>query len=141
MPERLGNRLRLGNGEKNMTWTLDCNSQLRIIELVYTGRTSGMDLQESTSKAIAMGKEKGCLMFFVDATEIVVSGSIFDLLDLPARQYPAANLYHQGRIAVVLPKRPKEQEDARFYETACVNRGWAVKLFPNRDEGIEWLTG
>ena len=124
-----------------MAWTLECDSKLRIIELVYTGRTTGVDLQESTLKAIAMGKEEGFLNFLVDATEIVLLGSIFDLLDLPVRQYPAANLYYQGRVAVVLPKRPKEQQDARFYETACVNRGWLVKLFPNRDEGIAWLTG
>jgi hypothetical protein len=124
-----------------MAWTLEHSSKLRVIELVCTGRTTGLDLREATSKAIALGKEQGSSMFLVDATEIELTASTFDLYDLPGRQYPAENLARQSHVAVVLPKRPKERKDAEFYETACVNRGWLVKLFPNRDEGIEWLTG
>jgi hypothetical protein len=124
-----------------MTWTLEYSNKLRVIKLVYTGRTTGLDLQESTFKAIALSKEQGSLMFLVDSTEIELTASTFNLYDLPDRQYLAENLDRKSHVAVVLPRRPKEQEDARFYETACVNRGWFVMLFPNCDEGIEWLTG
>ncbi len=124
-----------------MTWTLEYSSKLQVIELVYTGRTTGLDLRESTSKAIALGKEQSSSMFLVDATEIELTVSTFDLYDLPTHQYPAMNLDRQSHVAVVLPKQSKEQEDARFYETACINRGWLVKLFPDCAEGIEWLTG
>jgi hypothetical protein len=124
-----------------MTQILGYKSKLRIIELVYTGNTTGLDLRESTSKAIALDKEKGSLKFLVDATEIELTASIFDLYDLPARHYHEENLDRQSHVAVILPKRPKEQKDAQFYETACVNRGWFVKLVSNREEGIDWLMG
>lgn len=75
-----------------MTWTLEYSSKLQVIELVYTGRTTGLDLRESTSKAIALGKEQSSSMFLVDATEIELTVSTFDLYDLPTHQYPAMNL-------------------------------------------------
>jgi hypothetical protein len=77
----------------------------------------------------------------VDATEIELTASTFDLYDLPAHQYVVDGIDHRTGVAVVQPKSRKEQEAAQFYETACVNRGWRVRLFPNRDEAIKWLMG
>ena len=124
-----------------MAYTLEYNRTLNIVELVYTGLYTTQESQESTSRAIALGKEHGDADVFVDATEAVLAVSIFDLLDLPDRQYVAENLNRRIRVAIVPPRRPKDKEDVLFYETACLNRGWQVRLVPNRDDAIEWLTG
>ena len=124
-----------------MNWTLDYNNMLRAIELVYTGRITGPDLRETTSKAIVLIKEHGNADALVDATEIELTASLFDLYDLPAHQYVVEGLNYRTRVAVVLPTLPKERKDVLFYETACVNRGWLVRSFPNRSDAIEWLTG
>lgn len=124
-----------------MKWTLGYNGTLSIIELVFAGRNTGQDLRESTSEAIALSKQQGCLKFLVDATDIELGATLFDLHDLPATQYKVENLDRRSRAALVLPKSPKEQVDAEFYETACNNHGWRVKSFRTRDEGIEWLKG
>jgi hypothetical protein len=124
-----------------VAWTLEYNSTLRIVEIVLAGSITGPDLQESTSKAIALSKDQGIpAAFLVDATELELAASIVDLYDLPAQQYFAEGADLRNRLALVLPQSPKARRDARFYETACVNRGWNVKSFPNRDEAIEWLT-
>jgi hypothetical protein len=122
-----------------MKWKLEYNETLEIIELAYRGRNTGQDLRESTSKAVALGKEQGISRFLVDATEIELSAPTFDLYDLPA-QYEAEGADRRGRLALVLPKLPKEKKDAEFYETVCNNRGWNVRSFPKPDEAIRWLT-
>ena len=124
-----------------MKWTLNYDGALSIVALVFTGRNTGQDLRESTSEAIALGKRQGCLKFLVDATDMELDATRFELYDLPATQYRVENLDRRSRAALVLPKLPKELEDAKFYETACVNRGWRVKSFRTRDEAIEWLKG
>ena len=55
-------------------------------------------------------------------------------------RYVADGLERLSRVALVYPRSPKAKEAARFYETACINRGWNVRLFPERDDAIEWLT-
>jgi len=124
-----------------MAYTLEYNHTLRIVELVYTGRYTAQESQESTSKAIAIGKEHGDADALVDAAEVELAVSLFDLLDLPDRQYVEEGMNRRIRVAVVPPRLLKDKKDAQFYETACLNRGWQVRLFPNRDDAIEWLTG
>ena len=124
-----------------MAYTLEYNRILKIVELVYTGRLTAQESRESTSKTIALGKKHGDADALIDITEAELSVSIFDLLVLPDRQYAEEDMNRTIRVAVVPPKLPKDKEAARFYETACLNRGWRVQLFPNRDDAIEWLKG
>ncbi|MBN1378896.1 MAG: STAS/SEC14 domain-containing protein [Gammaproteobacteria bacterium] len=123
-----------------MPYTLNYNHSLQLVEVVYTGKVTADELRESTSKAIALGKKHGDADALVDGTEMELVASSVDLLDLPAHQYEAEKMSRRVRVAFVLPKLSKELENSKFYETASVNRGWQVRLFPNRNEAIEWLT-
>ena len=124
-----------------MTWTLGYNSELSIIEAVFTGRTDGMDVQVFTAKAIALGQQHGCLRYFTDASNIELQTSTLDIYDLPNRQYQALGLDRQSRVAIVLPISLKEFEIAKYFETSCNNAGWCVRTFSTRDQAIEWLIG
>ena len=123
-----------------MAYTLEYNRNLAIVELIYTGQFTAQEARESTSKAIALGKVHGDADAYVDASEVELAVSIFDLLDLPNRQYVEEGMNRSIRVAVVPPKLPKDREAAQFYETASLNRGWHVRLFPSRDDAIKWLT-
>ena len=124
-----------------MTSTLEYNSKLNIIEIVHAGRTTKADLTAGTTKAIALSKEKGIFDVLIDTTEIELAASLFDIFNLPAKQYVEEALDHRIRIGLIQPKLSKEKENAEFYEIACVNRGWLVKIFLNRNDAIEWLKG
>lgn len=123
-----------------MAYTLKFNRTLKIVELVFSGRLTAQESREATSKAIALGKEYGDADALVDAMEVELDVSIIDLLDLPERLYVEEEMNRRIRVAVVSPRLPKKQGDVRFYETSCLNRGWQVRLWPNRDDAIEWLT-
>jgi hypothetical protein len=123
-----------------MTWTLEYNRTLRIVDLVFSGITSGRDLQEATTKCILLGKEQGAVQYLVDAEELELFAPLVDIIDLPDKQYVVEGLDRLSRVALVNPKSSKAKEAAYFYETVCINRGWNVRLFPKRDDAIEWLT-
>jgi hypothetical protein len=125
--------------EMNMNWTVKFNRELRIVETVFTGKTTGSNLRDATTRTIALANEQGTTGVLVDATGIQMVASTLDILDLPARQYEKDDLDRRTHVALILPTQEKEREDARFYETACVNRGWQVRSFPSQDEAIEWL--
>ena len=122
-----------------MTTTLEYNSKLHIIEIVHTGLTPVANLTAVTTKGIELTKEKNIFDVLIDATEIELVTSLCDIFNLPAKQYVEESLDHRIRIGLVQPKLTKEKEDAQFYETACINRGWFVKTFSNRNDAIDWL--
>ena len=107
---------------------------------MFSDITSGRDLQEATTKCILLAKEQGTVQFLVDAEELELFAPLVDIIDLPDKQYVVEGLERLSRVALVNPKSPKAKEAAYFYETVCINRGWNVQLFPNRDDAIEWLT-
>jgi hypothetical protein len=123
-----------------MAWTLEYNRSLRIVDLVFSGITSGRDLQEATTKCILLANEQGTVQFLVDAEELELFAPLVDIIDLPYKQYVAECLERLSRVALVNPNSPKAKEAAHFYETVCINRGWIARLFPKRDDAIEWLT-
>jgi len=121
-----------------MTWKLEYNSKLRIIELVYSGDVSGSDMRDSTSRAISLSQEHAITDFLVDASKQEQAGTVTDIHELP-QQYVEDGADHQSRVAYVKPISPDLQQIAEFYETVCVNRGWHVQSFTNRHEAIGWL--
>jgi len=123
-----------------MAYTLKFNPTLKIVELVFTGRLTAQESREATSEAIALGKKYGDADALVDAMDIELDVSILDLVDLPDRLYVEEDMSRRIRVAVVSPRPPKKEGNVRFYETSCLNRGWQVRLWPNRDDAIEWLT-
>ncbi len=122
-----------------MPWNAKHNETLQLIEVVYTGLTTARDLQEATSKCIAMGKEKGINRFLVDSEGLELSASFVDVFELCDKKYTAEKADRLSRIAVVLPRSTEAQEVARFYETVCRNRGWMANVVSTRQEAIDWL--
>lgn len=126
-----------------MAWSWRSLESLGIVEAVYQGEVSAAELQESASTAIELEKSQGQRRFLVDCSNIRLSPStsLADIYNLPAVQYEAEGADREAAIAVFAPAESSEFDAIQFYETACVNRNWNVKLFLDRDEAIEWLTG
>ena len=124
-----------------MPWNALHHQKLNIVELVFTGSTTAKDLQEGTSKCIALGKEHETNRFLVDGEELELSVTLTDIYKLIDEQYVIEQADRTSRIAVVRPRSPQAQEGVRFYETVCMNRGWAAKITSTRKEAVDWLLG
>ncbi len=123
-----------------MPWSVKHNPSLGIIEEVFTGQMKMSELKESVSQRIVLEKETGITKVLVDASELVLDATIFEVLNLPDKFYSSQEASRVTHMALVLPTSPKTKEDAEFYETACLNRGWYVQIFSDRQSAVEWLT-
>ncbi len=124
-----------------MTWKLNRLQEQKIIELMLEGGISGKDAREMTSAAIKLSKECRINIFLVDASKLEAAPDTFSLYDLPNTLYLHDDLERDSRIAVVVSRLPQVQKDLKFYETTCMNQGWNVNLFSDREQAILWLTG
>jgi hypothetical protein len=124
-----------------MSYTINHNASLGVIELTYSGRITGTDLREATSKCISLGRQTGTTKFLVDEVGMDLAVSILDLYDLPNKQYEDEEANRQGRVAIILPTSKEARDAVQFYVTACQNRGWFVRVFSERLSAINWLTG
>lgn len=122
-----------------MPFTINHNATLGIIEVTYRGRVSGNELKAATSLCIALGKKTGVIKFFVDEIGMELEASLVDMLHLPTRQYVKEAADRKGRVAVMLPASEKARESVRFYEIACQNDGWDVRVFSERQSAMDWL--
>ena len=124
-----------------MSYTINHNASLGVIELTYSGRITGTDLREATSKCISLGRQTGTTKFLVDEVGMDLAVSILDLYDLPNKQYEDEEANRQGRVAIILPTSKEARDAVQFYVTACQNGGWFVRAFSERLSAINWLTG
>jgi hypothetical protein len=122
-----------------MSWSVyqkaDCNYVAGVLE----GITSWQDIKDLTTQCIAMQKEQGIFKFLIETTEMQPLATVSDIIELPASVYQIKNVDRQTRIAVVYSPSGASEEIVKFYETACMNRGWRAKRFTSQQEAISWL--
>ena len=123
-----------------MTWNLEYRDDLEIVVLTYSGKVCGTDIKEAASARIDMGKQKGITRFLIDTREIEVDESAtMSIYELPTSIYPDEENGRISRIAIIGPKSSESKTMVRFFENACVNRGWLVNTFQDYESAIEWL--
>lgn len=123
-----------------MSYTIEHNVPLGIIELTFVGRTTRKHLKESTSKCLALARQTGTPRFLVDARRVKLAVSIYDFFEICTKQFPAEDPDRLGRAAVLPPPSEQARRDLEFFEMASRNRGWFVRLFPEPQSALNWLT-
>ena len=122
-----------------MPWNVEYNSELGIVQGSYVGRVTADEFKEATIKAIGLAKDNNTNLFLIDDSEYEGGASLFGLFELPDL-HVEMEADRSSRAALILPSSGTvASEDARFYETLCLNRGWQVKVFSKRQDAIDWL--
>jgi hypothetical protein len=122
-----------------MAWSSKFNAELGIVESIFRGPTTRADFREETTAALALAKQAGTSRHLIDSSELIFAASLADLYLLPASRYESEQVDRRSRIAILSPRDEKAREATHFYQIACVNRGWTVKVFADRQEAIGWL--
>jgi hypothetical protein len=123
-----------------MPYTVKHNPTLGVVEISFSGEVPGSELRSSTAEGIRLQERLGITKFLIlmdGDCEIVAT--VMDIFALPTVQYLNLNLDKQSRIALVVPSSKSARDAARFYETACVNRNWIVRVLPDRPAALVWL--
>ena len=106
----------------------------------YSGVITSPELREAVLAAVALGHEHHVMRYLADATAVSRVPGELEMLALPAMMYDELGLERSElRVAVVVPAAGQVREMTRFYETACLNRGWKAKVFNAIDPALVWL--
>lgn len=66
--------------------------------------------------------------------------SVFDLFEV-INLFENYGVDHSLKEAILLPALADSVEKVKFFEVACKNKGYNVKVFNNREEALTWLLG
>jgi len=123
-----------------MAWETKCNPSLGIIETTLSGNVTGDDLEHAAKKRILLQKETNTNSILVDLSGMdnVIAGTL-DIFSLPSELYDSEKASRNTDIALITSNTKQTHGWIRFYETACLNRGWSVKTFDQRATAINWL--
>lgn len=111
------------------------------IQVAFYGVVTGADLKGATTEGISLAKLTGATKALIDANGCEVIASLMDIYDLPADQYSNQGLVPATPIAVILPTSVSGRQAAHDYALFCHNRGWNVRICPEHQAAIDWLTG
>ena len=121
-----------------MAWSVDYNSDLGFIQVVYTGLVTFNEFKEATNKVLSMSKSHKENRILIDDSKLEIAVSTTEIYKLPLF-YDDVKANRRSRLALILPTAPQPREDVQFFVTVCRNRGWYIKGFGKRQEAIEWL--
>ena len=110
----------------------------RWIVLVYSGAVTAAQLQAAVTEAAGLARQTGTRRFLADCRGLTGGHSVLDLMGVVA-MFESCGVDHTMREAVVMPPGRATRQEAEFYETACLNRGYVVRLFDDLQGATEWL--
>jgi hypothetical protein len=111
-----------------------------LVESVYAGVVSPAELERAVVTTVELARERGVFLFLTDVTGLTGGHSAGDLFALVA-MLGSLGLPRTLREAIVIPQASLAPPDVQFYEDACRNRGWNVRLFQDRGSALAWLKG
>lgn len=121
-----------------MAWELKEHASPVFIELCYTGMVTRQDLESSVQATLRVIGRTGTHRLLADCSALLGGHGLVDLF-ATAGSLDVSHIPSGLREAVVMPESSLPAEMSRFWETTCVNRGFAVRLFRTRQEALEWL--
>jgi len=123
-----------------MPWSVEYIGDLQIVELTISGRVGGDELKEAAAARIALGQERSTDKYIINVRDIdAAQSATAEVYEIPTKMYAEKNLSRASQIAVIAPLSNESMWITGFYEDICVNRGWRVHTFLDRDRAIDWL--
>jgi hypothetical protein len=121
-----------------MVWKVAMDEENGFIHTVYSDTVTKNDILASTTETLKMLSGKGPQKFLSEWIDAISNLSTLDIFAIPG-EWEAFEASKGSVLALVVQKTTKSQKDGKFYENACVNRGWRVRVFTQRNDAIEWL--
>lgn len=121
-----------------MPYEVKLNADDQIIDLTYSGIVTPSELKTAFDEALLISLQNGIQTFFADCTTMVGGHSVIDLYFLISL-YESCGLPRGSKEALLLPSLKSSAEEVKFYETACLNQGYNIKIFTDSNEAFTWL--
>ncbi|MEI6765993.1 MAG: hypothetical protein WCM76_10150 [Bacteroidota bacterium] len=114
------------------------HEDIKVVETVYVGPFPKDELFNSVTQTLEFALEKNTLLLLGDCKGLSDNGSLVDIYSL-AEYYLTIFESHKFKEAIILPENKEAAKNLKFYETTCINRGFDVKVFSDRESAVSWL--
>ena len=119
-----------------MDISIECLNGIDVVWIRTSGTYDlGAEL-ETVKRAIQATKDHNCSRLLFDHRETNVIAKVMGAYDRPIK-YQEFGLDRSAKLAILLREI---DDDIKFYETVCNNRGWRAQLFTDYDAAVDWLT-
>lgn len=108
------------------------------IEMKYSGTVSAEEYKDALIEFVKFQKEHNIMLVLTDLSDMVITPSILNVYDA-INMFETLGIDKRTTEALIIPENKFALENVKFYENACQNRGFNVKLFTNRDDALKWL--
>lgn len=108
------------------------------IEVAYYGKVTEEELRLAIKEFMDKKGGSKYLLVLTDCLGITTSPSVLDVYER-INMYEKLGIDTKTKEAILIPSDQVVVENVKFYETACLNRGYNVRIFENRQEAIDWL--
>ncbi len=123
-----------------MSYEISYLEERGIVAIENKGEITQYELLKQSQEAIQLGSDKKSELFLTTFSHVKVQAGTFDVARFP-ELYEQLGMKRTSRIAVVVSEVELKAEELHFYETICLNRGWHIRIFLEKDPALEWLVG
>ncbi len=120
-----------------MEWEVDTLIDNKIMVVKNFGNMNIDQINRLTRDVIMKAKKTQLDKILVDHTEMTLVASVINIYEYVKEM--SNSLKRNAKIAVLISEKNSNKEDYRFYETACINNGFFVRVFSNKDDALYWL--
>jgi hypothetical protein len=121
-----------------MPWTVNFLEDRKVVETKFTGDLEPIEVRDAVVASLDIATKNDTYLYLADCTRLKESGSLLDIYEL-GKFIETLAPDRKIKEAVIIPKTNRAVGDLKFYETLTVNRGFNVRLFEEREEGLQWL--
>lgn len=121
-----------------MPWSVEYRSDPSYIETRYEGILRPDELRAAIEATMAASIKERTLRFLGDCSLLEGGHSVVDLYAM-VDLLEASGVARGMREAIIMPFLAPAARDVQFWETAAMNRGFFVRLFPDREQALTWL--
>ena len=120
-----------------MPWESSYVAEWDAVLTTYGGRLAPDDLMAAVQATLACARDHDTARFIADCRTLEGGHSIVDLYGI-VQLIESLDRRGSLREAVVLPQLKAAAGEVQFWETACSNRGYDVKVFATFEEAQAW---
>lgn len=123
-----------------MGWKAGHNKNLGILEVSFSGSPVIEELKEAVLASLKLCYEKQVTRVLADCSKLTSSthDSIMSTYELGSF-YESLGIDILMKEAIILPENEKAAAMMYFFETTARNRGFNIRVFPERDDALDWL--
>jgi hypothetical protein len=124
-------------GGERMEWQIIIHNEDKYIEVITSGiadQDGSLNMAKAITHAMRTNRITRALIDHRHVTS--VTGSTVEIYHRP-RLFSVIGAIMKIRMAEII--KPEHLEHFKFFETVCVNQGYQVAIFQDREKAITWL--